>query len=70
MKKQLKCLEDTIAEIEREIEENPHPFLITTLERLRLYKDHDIAYLVEKKDKIGGLNKKRMKQGFSGFGVS
>ena len=48
MKKRLKCLDDTIAEIEREIEKNPDRFLISTLERLKLYRDYGVDSLVEK----------------------
>ena len=47
MKKQLKCLEDTIVELEREIKKNPNPFLISTLERLKVYRTFELERLVD-----------------------
>ena len=48
MKKRLKCLDETIAEIEKEIEKNPDRFLISTLERLKLYRDYSVDSLIDK----------------------
>ena len=69
MNKRLKCLDDTIAEIEREIEKNPDRFLISTLERLKLYRDYGVGSLVDKVVKVQGENKKRLNNGFRGFGI-
>ncbi len=69
MKKRLKCLEDTIAEIETEIEKKPDQFLISTLERLRLYKDYDVDSLVEKVVRVQVEKKKQLNSGFRGHGV-
>jgi hypothetical protein len=69
MKKRLKCLEDTIAEIETEIEKNSDQFLISTLERLRLYKDYDVDSLVEKVVRVQVEKKKQLNDGFRGYGV-
>ena len=63
MKKRLKCLEDTIAEIETEIEKNPDQFLISTLERLRLYRDYDVDSIVER---VQVETKKQLNGGFRG----
>ena len=68
MKNQLKCLEDTISEIEREIEHNPHPFLVSTLERLKLYRDNEIDKMVAKIEL--DRNNNQVRGGFRGFGVS
>jgi hypothetical protein len=70
MNKRLKCLDDTIAEIEREIEKNPDQFLISTLERLKLYRDYGVDSIVEKVVKVQGKNKKRLNYGFRGYGIS
>ena len=69
MKKRLKCLDDTIAEIETEIEKNPGRFLISTLERLRLYKDYDVDSLVEKVVRVQVEKKKQLNGGFRGYGI-
>ena len=69
MNKRLKCLDDTIAEIEREIEKNPDRFLISTLERLKLYRDYGVDSLVDKVVKVQGENKKRLNYGFRGCGI-
>jgi len=47
MKKQLKCLEDTIVELEKEIKQNPNPFLISTLERFKVYRTFELERLVD-----------------------
>ena len=68
--KQLKSLDETIAEIEAEIKKNPDPFLASTLERLKIYRDFDInnvvknidTHLIEKSGESNG--------GFRGHGVS
>jgi hypothetical protein len=69
MKKRLKCLDDTIAEIEKEIEKNPDRFLISTLERLKLYRDHGVDSLVEKVVRVQGENKRQLNNGFRGYGI-
>ena len=69
MNKRLKCLDDTIAEIEREIEKNPDRFLVSTLERLKLYRDYGVDSLVNKVVKVQGENKKRLNYGFRGCGI-
>ena len=69
MKKRLKCLDDTIAEIEREIEKNPDRFLISTLERLKLYRDYSVDSLVEKVVRVQGENKRQLNYGFRGHGI-
>ncbi len=69
MKKRLKCLDDTIAEIEKEIEKNPDRFLISTLERLQLYRDYDVDSLVEKVVRVQGENKRQRNNGFRGYGI-
>jgi len=69
MNKRLKCLDDTIAEIEGEIEKNPDRFLISTLERLKLYRDHGVDSLVDKVVEAQGENKKRLNYGFRGCGI-
>ena len=68
--KQLKSLDETIAEIEVEIKRNPDPFLASTLERLKIYRDFEIDNVVKNIDthlieKIGEKN-----DGFRGYGVS
>lgn len=70
MKKRLKCLDDTIAEIEREIENNPDQFLISTLDRLKLYRDYGVDSIVDKVVKVQGEKKKRLNYGFRGYGIS
>jgi len=47
MKKKLKCLDETIAELEHEIQNHSCPFLISTVERLRFYRDNDIQKLID-----------------------
>ena len=69
MNKRLKCLDDTIAEIEREIEKKPDRFLVSTLERLKLYRDYGVDSLVNKVVKVQGENKKRLNYGFRGCGI-
>ena len=70
MKKQLKCLDETISEIEREVEENPHPFLVSTLERLRFYRDNELDKVVERIERINVENSDQLKGGFRGYGFS
>lgn len=48
MEKKLKTLDDTIAEIEAEVEKNPDRFLVSTLERLKQYRDNDVEHIIEK----------------------
>ena len=69
MKKRLKCLDDTIAEIEREIEKNPDRFLISTLERLKLYRDYGVDSLVEKVVSFQGEKQRQLNYGFRGCGI-
>ena len=69
MKKRLKCLDDTIAEIEREIEKNPDRFLISTLERLKLYRDYNVDSLIDKVGIVQGESKRQLNNGFRGYGV-
>ena len=71
MIKSLKILEDTIVDIEEEIRVNPHPFLISTLERLKLYRDQEMDRMIVKKktQKIGIRKKQEIKDGFRGFGI-
>jgi hypothetical protein len=69
MKKRLKCLDDTIAEIEKEIEKNPDRFLFSTLERLKLYRDYGVDSLVEKVVRVQGENKRQLNNGFRGYGI-
>ena len=54
--RQLKSLNDTIKEVEMEIKNNPDPFLFSTLQRLKIYRDNNFdMYLVKIKD----VNKKK-----------
>jgi len=69
MKKRLKCLDDTIAEIEKEIEINPDRFLISTLERLKLYRDYSVDSLIDKVGRVQGESKRQLNYGFRGYGV-
>ena len=69
MNKQLKCLDDTIVEIETEIEKNPDRFLIFTLERLKLYRDYNVERGVEKVVRIHE-DKRQVQCGFRGYGIS
>ena len=70
MKKQLKCLDETIAELEREVEINPHPFLLSTLERLKLYRDNEIDKIMERIETVSMVNKDNLRSGFKGYGIS
>jgi hypothetical protein len=49
--KQLKSLEETIKDIEMDIKKNPDPFLLTTLQRLKIYRDYELDRLVKKTGK-------------------
>lgn len=69
MKKQLKCLDDTIAEIEREIKKNPDRFLISTLERLILYRDYNMAGIGERVERVQTPKKWQKQRGFRGYGM-
>ena len=69
MKKRLKCLDDTIAEIEKEIEKNPDRFLISTLERLKLYRDYNVDSLIDKVGIVQGESNRQLNYGFRGYGV-
>jgi hypothetical protein len=40
--KYLKDLDSTITDIETEIKKNPHPFLFSTLKRLKIYRDNEV----------------------------
>ena len=69
MKRQLKCLDDTIAEIEREIKKNPDRFLISTLERLKLYRDYDMTGIGERVERVQMLKRRQEQRGFRGYGM-
>lgn len=69
MKRQLKCLDDTIAEIEREIKKNPDRFLISTLERLKLYRDYDMTGIGERVERVQTHKKWQEQRGFRGYGM-
>ena len=69
MKKRLKCLDDTITEIETEMEKNSDQFLISTLERLKLYRDHDLDSLVKMVVRVQEDNKRQVDCGFRGYGI-
>jgi len=54
--RQLKSLNETIKEVEMEIRNNPDPFLVSTLQRLKIYRDNKFdGYIVKIKDR----NKKK-----------
>ena len=69
MKKRLKCLDDTIAEIEKEIEKTPDPFLISTLERLKLYRDYNVDSLIDTVGRVQEESKRHLNYGFREYGV-
>jgi hypothetical protein len=52
MMKRLKDLNSTIADIEAEIKKNPHPFLLTTLNRLKIYRDNKVNIHERKHSKL------------------
>ena len=68
--KQLKGLDDTIAEIEEELKRNPNKFLTSTLERLKIYRDYEIDNIVKKIDDQIIEERRLINGGFRGFGVS
>ena len=68
--KQLKGLDETIAEIEAELKRNPNQFLASTLERLKIYRDYEIDNVVKKIDTHIKDERAAIKGGFRGFGVS
>lgn len=67
--KQLKSLNETIADIEAEVRNNPNPFLISTLERLKFYRDYEIDNVVKKIDEHQIQRRRDLKGGFKGFGI-
>ena len=69
MKKRLKGLDETIAEIEKEIEKNPDRFLISTLERLKLYRDYSVDSLIDTVGRVQEESKRHLNNGFRGYGV-
>ena len=60
MMKCLKDLDSTIADIEAEIMKNPHPFLLSTLNRLKIYRDNEVNIFERENTKMEYLNKKRI----------
>lgn len=59
MMKNLKDLDSTIADIEAEIKKNPHPFLLSTLKRLNVYRDNEVNVFEREYTKMDYLSKER-----------
>ena len=69
MKKSLKTLDDMIEEIEEEIEKNPNQFLISTLERLKIYRKNEIKSMIKKAHIESSIREVELRGGFRGVGV-
>lgn len=69
MKRSLKLLDDTIVEIEEEIEKNPNEFLISTLERLKIYRENEIKSMIKNAHIESPMREVEPRGGFRGIGV-
>jgi hypothetical protein len=56
-------------DIEMEIKKNPNPFLLTTLQRLKIYRDYELERSVKNLDSFPQDRESEVNGGFRGLGV-